>query len=123
MFPFVSGLNQEQVNACFKIINDQRKLNEKLSKLKKERETDESRLAELKKLMADFLKNPRLSFKSCLYYNYLLTEHNKLKAKLDESKKSENNDQDISNKEEETKATTINTDEERGWYNSYLKIF
>lgn len=134
MFPFISGLDQEQINACFKIINKQREESERKLKIKKERETDEKRLLELKKLMKEFLQNPRLSFKACLYYNYLLTEHNKLKKKLDDSadsssnkKESESNNMDTTSETKTTNSTEITsdatTDEERGWYNSYLKIF
>lgn len=128
MFPFISGLNQDQINACFKIINKQREEFERKLKIKKERESDEKRLLELKKLMSDFLQNPRLSFKSCLYYNYLLTEHNKLKKKLDDSVDSSSNKKESESYSLDTNSSTTptsgtTTDEERGWYNSYLKIF
>ena len=128
MFPFISGLKQEQINACFKIINKQREESERKLKIKKERTIDEKRLSELKQLMKDFLQNPRLSFKSCLYYNYLLTEHNKLKKKLDDVADSSSNKKETKSDSLDTNISTTpisgaTPDEERGWYNSYLKIF
>lgn len=75
MFPSIPYLKQEYL----KVINNKIKKNKKLKN--KELENDNNRLIRLKECMNDTLKNPKFSFKSGLYYSYLLKEYNKLKQK------------------------------------------
>ena len=70
MFSSIPYLNQEYL----KVVNNRIKKN-------KELENDKYRLKRLKDCMNDTLKNPKFSFKSGLYYNYLLKEYNELNQK------------------------------------------